>query len=193
MPAGIRRSCVATLVLAMRLSSTLFHVKNTALLVLLWTCSAWMYATLTDDMPTHFSLMGTVSDWAEPTWSQWFLLPAVGSGIALLMYVVGFIIPRYPSWVVVPNPKTYSALTNSRQDIVLQTMQHILYGIAALLLALFLVLQWGTYEVALTGAEALPTYARVVLWGSLPFLILLGPVVVWLIHRTIARLHAEQR
>ena len=177
----------------MTLSSTLFHVKNTALLVLLWSCSGWMYVTLTDDMPLHFNLLGTVSSWGEPTWSQWFLLPTVGTSIAALMYLVGVLIPHFPSWVVVPNPKAYKALTKQRQRIVLQTMQHILYGIAALLLVLFLVLQWGTYEVALTGAETLPTYARVVLWSSLPLLIVLGPVVVWLLHRTITRLHAEQR
>jgi len=52
--------------------------------------------------------------------------------------------------------------------------------------------------VALNDADMLPIYARVVLWCSLPLLILpllivLGPAVAWLMHNTIQRLDRRRQ
>lgn len=143
-------------------------------------------------MPGHFDMLGQVSYFTDVTVARWFLMPGMALGTAVMMYGISALMARAPDTMNVPDPKTYAKLTPDRQATVIQLMQDVMYGITALLLLVFTMVQLGTYSVTLNEAYLLPIYTRVLLWGSLPLLILLGPVVVWLLHDTIQRLHTEQ-
>lgn len=176
----------------MRFSTALFHAKNAALLVLLWAGSLWAYSHLPATMPGHFDLMGQVSYRTETTLARWLLMPILGLLIAASLYTVAHLMHRFPSAMNVPDPATFERLTPDRQSVVVHLVQDVLYGIVALLLLVITVLQVGIYSVAVHGTTVLPVYTRVVLWMSLPLLIGLGPVVVWLVHDTTQRLYREQ-
>ena len=176
----------------MRLSTGLFHAKNAALLLLTWVGSAWAYGALPETMPGHFGLLGQVSYYTETTALRWFMLPGVALILAMTMYGIAALVARFPQHMNLPDPHAFEQLTPKRRAIVIQLMQDVMYGITALLLLMLAVLQLGIYSVALNGADLLPIYTRVVLWVSLPLLILIGPVVVWLLHDTTQRLYREQ-
>ncbi len=176
----------------MRFSTTLFHAKNVVLLLLIWGGSLWAYELLPASMPGHFNVLGQVSYRAETTAVRWFLLPGVALGLAGLMYSVALLLPRYPGLMNVPDPKAFAQLAPERKEVVVQLTQDVLYGITALMLLILGVLQLGAYSTAIYETDWLPLYVRVVLWSSLPLLIALGPVVVWLVHHTIQRLHRDQ-
>lgn len=176
----------------MRFSTALFHAKNAVLLVLLWAGSLWAYAHLPDTMPGHFDLMGQVSYRTETTLARWLLMPILGLLIAASLYTVAYLMQRFPQAMNVPDPDTFERLTPDRRAVVVHLVQDVMYGIAALLLLVITVLQIGIYSVAVHSATVLPVYTRVVLWVSLPLLIGLGPIVVWLVHDTTQRLYHEQ-
>lgn len=176
----------------MRFSTTLFHTKNAVLLLLIWGGSLWAYELLPASMPGHFNVLGHVSYRTETTAVRWFLLPSVALALAGLMYGMATLLPRFPGLMNVPDPKAFAQLTPKRKAIIVQLTQDILYGITVLMLLVLGVLQLGIYSVALNGSDVLPVYARGVLWSSVPLLVLLGPVVVWLVHNTIQRLHCDQ-
>jgi len=177
----------------MRFSTALFHAKNATLLLLIWGGSLWAYNLLPASMPGHFDLLGQVSYRTETTAARWFLLPGVALMLTGLMYGLATLLPRFPGLMNVPDPQTFDRLTPAHQAIVWQLAQDVLYGVTALMLLVLGVLQLGTYSVALNDADMLPIYARVVLWCSLPLLIVLGPAVAWLMHNTIQRLdHRRQ-
>ena len=176
----------------MRFSTTLFHAKNAALLMLLWGGSVWAYAQLPSTMPGHLDLLGRVSYRVDTTWPRWLLMPMLGLLVASLLYGAARLMHRFPQAMNVPNPATFQRLTPGRKAVVVHLVQDVMYGITTLLLAVITVLQVGIYSVATHNASVLPVYTRAMLWMSLPLLVALGPVVVWMVHDTTQRLYREQ-
>jgi uncharacterized membrane protein len=176
----------------MRFSTALFHAKNAALLVLLWTGSLWAYPQLPDAMPGHFDLLGQVSYFTGTTLARWLLMPMLGLLLTAMLYGIAHLMRRFPSAMNVPDPATFQHLTPDRRAVVIHLVQDVVYGIAALVLLVLTVLQVGIYSVAIHEASVLPIYTRTVLWISVPLLAALGPVMVWGVHHTTQRLYQEQ-
>ncbi|PEN08400.1 hypothetical protein CRI93_04615 [Longimonas halophila] len=177
----------------MRFSTALFHAKNAALLVLLWAGSLWAYPQLPDAMPGHFDLLGQVSYRTDTTLARWLLMPILGLLLTATLYGIAHLMRRFPSIMNVPDPATFQQLTPDRRAVVIHLVQDVVYGIAALVLLVLTVLQVGIYSVAVYKSSVLPVHTRTVLWSSIPLLAVLGPVMVWGVHRITQRLYREQK
>jgi hypothetical protein len=71
---------------------------------------------------------------------------------------------------------------------ILRDVEAFLYGTATAVLVLFLVGQWGTYHVATTASNALPTLGRVVSIGVPLGILAASLVFAWWVPRRVRRL-----
>ena len=113
---------------------------------------------LPEQIPVHFGATGAADASAPTSLWAWLQLPLVGISLAALLYGIAWALPKKPAWVNTPNPKAYEALSTDGKHEVIGVVQRFLYASATGLLALFGVLQAGTYHAAV-GDGTLPVYA----------------------------------
>jgi uncharacterized membrane protein len=166
----------------------LFHLLNFGLALLLAGGSLWAYPRLPARIPRHFGLGGTADAYWSATVVHWMLLPCIALAMAGLVYGAAWSIGRAPDSINVPNQQQYDALAPSDQRVILRDVQAFLYGTATAVLVLFLVGQWGTYHVATTASNALPTLGRVVSIGVPLGILAASLVFAWWVPRRVRRL-----
>ncbi len=144
----------------------------------LWAIAFWCFPRLPAQFPAHFDGSGTPDRWVQSSPGQWFLLPLIGTGVALMMTLIAFSLGwfarEYPGLVNVPQPKLFRQLSPERRQRVLAPCASLLQWVGAWVLALFATILWGTYLVATQQAStlglwpifvALPAILGGVAWG----------------------------
>ena len=165
----------------------LLHLLNLGLALLLAGGSLWAYPQLPTRIPRHFGLGGTADAYWSATVVHWMLLPCIALAMVGLVYGAAWWIGRAPGSINVPNQQQYDALAPSDQRVILRDVQAFLYGTATAVLVLFLVGQWGTYHVATSGSNTLPTLGMVVSF-AVPLLVLAAAFgLAWWLPRRVRR------
>ena len=81
----------------------------------LWCFAIDAFAELPEQFPVHFDLHGVPDRWADKSAASWFLLPALGTALPLLL---AFLVPawmerlaaRNSRWLNVPDKQRFRAL-----------------------------------------------------------------------------------
>ncbi|MGK0618181.1 DUF1648 domain-containing protein [Meiothermus cerbereus] len=111
-----------------------------------WYLTAATYPNLPERIPGHFGFDGGVTRWADR--SEFWALPAVASGVALLFFVLTRLAFKYPELLNLPNKKLFLSLAQPKQLMVMRRLDShlaILTGWACIYLAYT---QWKVYQVA---------------------------------------------
>lgn len=134
------------------------HVLNGALIVLSIGASLWVFPTLPDQIPRHFTLAGTADAYWAGTLLHWLFLPLVGAGIAALMYGLAWIVGADGQVVRRFHLSGGGERDRSQTEAERKAVQLYLYWTAAGMLVLFSALQWGVYRVATSPARTLSLF-----------------------------------
>lgn len=135
------------------------HWIQGALILGLLVGSWAVFDELPDRIPVHFGLDGVPDAWADRTPARWLTLPFVAMGTSLLLYGSAWMVGRFPSAMNVPEAARYRALSAGSKTIVVAQVQDILLWIGLLVNAVFLVLQAGSYQVAVGSTDRLPWWS----------------------------------
>lgn len=125
------------------------HIFNALLAATLIGFSIAVYPGLPEQIPTHFNARGEADAWSDKSLLAWLLLPLIGVGSVVLIYVLGAYAPRRPGIVNVPDRKRYQAMPPEYQRIVVRGVMNSTYILNAGLLVMFTLLQYGAWEVAM--------------------------------------------
>lgn len=147
----------------MRPLATLLHAVNATLLILLWGGSLWAYSHLPEEIPMHYGMAGGADRFAATTMGRWLLLPVTGTLTAAITYGCAVLVASMPQYLNIPS-RSMGTLSESGRQRVIRATQHMIYGIAALVLCLFAVMQAGNYAVAARSSTSLPPQVQVALW-----------------------------
>ncbi len=159
----------------------------------LWGIASWCYPRLPAQFPAHFDGSGTPDRWVQTSPGEWFLLPIIGTGMALLMSLIAFSLGwfarEYPGLINVPQPKLFRQLAPERRQRVLAPCASLLHWVGAWVLALFSGILWGTFLVATKQA---PTLGLWPMFVAMP--LILGGVawVMWRVRGLILAEWAQQ-
>lgn len=167
------------------------HVVNAVLTGGLVGGSLWLFPHLPDRVPRHFGIGGTADAYWEATLVHWMGLPCIAIAVAGLVYGAAWWIGRPPYSINVPNQQQYDALDPPDKRVVVGHVQAFLYWTAAAVLVLFSGAQWGTYQVAASGANTLPGYGRAVSLGMPVVLVVAALGVAWWLPRRVRELSRE--
>jgi uncharacterized membrane protein len=170
----------------------LVHLLNGALLLGLIGLSLYVYPELPARIPLHFGADGTPDRWGERTLLSWMILPLVGAGTALLMYVIGLFIPGRPQSFNFPDRDKLLALPAAVQEWVMRGVVDMLHIMTLALLLMFCGMQYGAWESSRTGVGSRVMVGAVLFsLVAMPFVTVAFLVVVqrrmdraWRAHRT---------
>ncbi|AWR86124.1 DUF1648 domain-containing protein [Meiothermus taiwanensis] len=154
------------------------------LLAGLWWFSAALYAGLPQRIPGHFGFDGGVTRWASREEFWW--LPAVATGLALLVFGLTRLAFRYPAILNLPQKELFLSLPEEQRNKVVRGLDFHLALLMGLVCALFGYLQWKTYLVALGAAKGLG-------WEIWLFLAAVFLLIAWMYWDTNHRLRQIQR
>lgn len=125
---------------------------NLVLAVGLMGFAVWAWSRLPDRIPTHFGLDGQADAWTHTSGFTWFVVP----GIALtLVGGIGWLrglIPRKPGWVNLPDRTRLTDLSEVARRPVLEMLSGFLAWVQTEILAIFALVQFGTYRTAMGGS-----------------------------------------
>ncbi|PSQ61295.1 MAG: DUF1648 domain-containing protein [Bacteroidetes bacterium QH_10_64_19] len=169
----------------------LVHIVNAGLLALLIGGSLWLFPGLPDQVPRHFGIGGTADAYWEATLLHWMGLPCIAVAVAALVYGAAWWIGTPPYSISVPNQQQYDMLDPSDKRVVIGHVQAFLHWTATAMLALFLVAQWSTYQVAMSGASTLPGYGLAVSLGMPVVLVIAALGMAWWLPRRVRKLSGE--
>ena len=173
----------------MRLS--LIDIVNILLLVALFGFCAIVWPTLPERLPTHFGLDGAVDGWSDRSLWAWFALPLIAAAVTALLYGIGRLAPRHPELLNVPEKKAYLALSPERRAPVVAVVVESLHIVSAILLAMMIVIQIGSYRTALGhDAEGVILAATIAMVVGMPISALV--MVVRIQSRITAALREER-
>jgi uncharacterized membrane protein len=111
---------------------------------------------LPERIPTHFDLAGRPDGFAAKSLGTWLLLPVIAAGMALFFALIGRLVWALrdrPEVLNVPAKAAFLRLPPEARERVVRYFVGMLHGFAAVVVALFLAIQAGTYLVA-TGRIA---------------------------------------
>lgn len=144
---------------------------NLLLLSILVAASLQAWPTLPERFPRHFDARGVADAWAAKSVWAWFMLPALGAFILLLLQVTARATERRPSLLNIPSKKQFLALPPDEQAPILREMRVLMQLLGTMILLLFGTIQLATYRAAL--GQSVQTLMLVVLVGSVAS----GPVL----------------
>ncbi len=154
------------------------------LLAGLWGFAVVLYPGLPERIPGHFGLDGSVTRWVSRSGFWW--LPAVATGLALLVFGLTRLAFRYPEILNLPQKELFLSLPEHLKHKVTRGLDLHLALLTGYICALFSYLQWGTYLVALGAAKGLG-------WEIWLFFAVLPLLIGWMIWDTNRRLRQIQR
>lgn len=160
---------------------------------LMWWVAATAYPRLPPRIPVHFDGSGVPDRWTDSSPGEWFLLPIIGTGMALLLVLIGRSMPwlasNYPGIINVPKAKLFRELDAPARVRVLAPMSHLMEWTSALVCVLFASILWGSFEVAIGTEERL---SPIGLYVGLPGYLVLVGVFSWFTRTAIIREWAMQ-
>lgn len=151
--------------------------------ILLWSLAlglvawaAWAWPGLPDRIPLHFGLDGQPDRWGERSVWGWFLLPAIGVGLAAMMDGIGRWSIRNPEkqTVNLPQSDELYALPVERRIPILTHIAVSMNVIGILLLAAFILFQIGSYQSAHGGSAQAWTLAGLAICLFTPMTVLVS-------------------
>jgi uncharacterized membrane protein len=111
-----------------------------------------LWDQLPDRMPLHFGIDGRPDSWGAKTIISWFLLPAIATGLTILIHVVASLIIRRPEFINMPDKKRFLELPPEQRVRVIMVMQGLLQWVGVMLNVTFLIIQFGSYRAAVGHA-----------------------------------------
>ena len=163
---------------------------NLVLLAVLAGFALWAYPRLPGRIPTHFGIGGEPDAWSQRSVASWFLLPAIGAFLTLLMVFVAALVGRKPEYVNMPAKTKLLQLPREEQLPVLREVQLFVMRMNAIMLLSFLAIQWGSWRAALGLSSRGALLASMVL---LLLLALPGLTLAVIINTTSAIKEAHRR
>ena len=130
-------------------------------LAALWSCSAWLWPALPARIPMHFDFGGRPDRWVERTPFQWFLLPAIGTGMGLLFALalpawIRRLAAKDSAYLNVPEKRAFARLAPEARVRAVLPMMVLLRVIAAEVALLFAGILIGSARVAAGASSGLP-------------------------------------
>jgi uncharacterized membrane protein len=141
---------------------TRLHVLNALLFVAMWGVTLYLYGQLPERIPGHIG-PGGVTRWEARESGMWFMLPILGSGQLLLMYVLSVAVTGSAHSMNIPQKKRLLALPRAGQQYALQPVRGFMLALAAWLLALTTYIQFTLYRVAVAAQTAEPATGHLLL------------------------------
>ena len=145
--------------------------------IAMWVIAIVLHPTLPQSIPLHFDIGGMPDRFGPPTFSNWFLLPVIGTATALLMVGLTpgtrWLLRTVPGIVNVPRKDELLALPLDAQRRALAPLSAMLDWISILIVVGFAAILVGTERVANGAWKTLPSWP---LLGFIP--LLLGVVLV---------------
>ena len=141
------------------MTRSLLHAANLLVLALLLGVSFFVFDGLPERIPVHFGAGGEPDRYADTTLLSWMLLPLLGVVLTGMMYGLARLIMRMPNHLNMPNQKRYQALPLEAKLQVVDAQTDLFYAISAGLNIMFVMLQAGSYQVAMGEAAGLPVYS----------------------------------
>lgn len=139
------------------------HVLNVAAVLWLLAFSLYVYPELPARIPTHFGADGTPDAWRDRALLTWLLLPLLGVATAALLYGIGALLPSRPHLLNIPDKKKLLELPPALQRPVLHEAAGLLYATTLMTLAMFVAIQHGAYESAMSGGQSASVMSGVVI------------------------------
>ncbi|MDA0803721.1 MAG: DUF1648 domain-containing protein [Planctomycetota bacterium] len=137
----------------------------------LWGIASWCYPHLPAEFPVHFDGAGKPDRWAYSTPGEWFLLPIIATGMALMFSLIalslGWFARKYPGLVNIPQAKLFQQLEPARRQRVLAPCGLLMFWVAACLVGMFATMVWGSYQVAIKAASTLGMQSLFVVLGAI--------------------------
>src|SRR5690606_19688982 len=115
----------------------LVHTINIALALTLIVLSLNAYPDLPDLIPLHFGADGEPDRWGTRSLLSWMLLPLIGVGTVLFLYVTAAVVPRYPKSFNVPDKKKFLELPSHLQQWVMRGILNVMYVLSTTILVTF--------------------------------------------------------
>ncbi|HLM67692.1 MAG TPA: DUF1648 domain-containing protein [Longimicrobium sp.] len=140
------------------MSTRRYHLLNAILIILLVAGSVWAYPRLPERIPVHFSLSGEPDRWEARSPASWFLLPAIGIVMALVLHAMSVYGARRPEVWNLPEKQKFLALHPPDQAPIIARMQEFMARVGVAVTALFCVIQAGIYSASAGGEEWLPLW-----------------------------------
>ena len=126
---------------------------NSVLATGLVAATLWAWPRLPAQIPTHFGLDGQADAWGAKSPESWFVAPAMG----LLLYVmIGWfrrMLPRRPGWVNLPDKTRLTDLPEAASAPVVEMLSGFLALGQGEILVIFCLIQLSTYRGAM-GQES---------------------------------------
>lgn len=130
-----------------------YRLLNLVLLAALFAGSAWAYPRLPARIPMHFDFAGRPDRWEARSPISWFLLPAIGLVLALMLQVLAAYSGGNPELWNLPEKRKFLALHPAEQAPIIARMQAFTARVGVITTVLFGFIQAGIYAAA-TGREA---------------------------------------
>ena len=167
----------------------LFRLAMWTLAVGLVAWAGWVWSDVPARVPTHVGLDGEPDAWADRSVWSWFGLPALGLVLAAGLDALTVWTHRHPALtgLNLPQKDAILALPPERRAPVLARSAGMLYGVGALCLVTFVLIQLGTWTAAQDAGGAGWVLAGVVVS-------VVGPLaaLVWGLWRVSAELRRQQ-
>lgn len=122
--------------------------------------AARVFAHLPDRVPMHFGGSGAPDRWAETTFWSWFFLLFLTVGVTAVLYAsawwILWLARHRPTWVNLPGRERFLKLAADDRVFVVQPLCHLVYWLAAGILALLWASHYWSFRVAVGAAAGLP-------------------------------------
>jgi len=135
----------------------LYNRVNIVSLFMMLGLILYHWSRLPDRIPIHFDGSGIPNGWGGK--SNLYIFLAVALGLTALMYGINLLIPKMrkrPQWLNIPNKDKFLALPEEKQQVYWDLVAEYMAGTAASINLVFLILTWGTIQVALQKWQAMP-------------------------------------
>ncbi len=146
-------------------------------LAALWIVAAVLWPLLPEKIPMHFDFSGVPDRWEARSATTWFLIPALGTLIALFLAVTGWSIPwmlrRIPNLVNIPRKGDLLALPEDARRRALSPTIAMMLWIAALVDVMMASTLYGSWRVGTGEWATLPA-----LW---PLLLIIAAITFALV------------
>jgi uncharacterized membrane protein len=144
----------------------LYVLANVLVVVALLGYAAYTADQLPERYPAHFNAAGQPDRWAEAGSGEWYAVPGIGAGIALLMVILALGMTRIPLrlWNL-PNKEKFLALSPRKQAPVIRAVVTLILVMSLMTGALFFGIQRAMFASALDARLSGSMLPRMVIFG----------------------------
>ncbi len=121
-------------------------------LIVQWGVAAALWPQLPATIPLHFNGSGIPDRTGPATFVTWFMLPAIGTALGVLLGGIGLALPgfarRYPAWINLPNKAAFLMRRPEERVWIIEPIAAALVADGVVMQALFATIAYGTERVA---------------------------------------------